>query len=460
MEAADSDDDDEVTNLLNDTKQPDTMNAMEIISDKKSDENITFSSPEQHESSSFDIFFNICKCFAGAASFELPWAISQAGSIGGGVSLLILAWLTSYTLTWLAECGHYHPSILKPTYPEIARYAFGNIGFYIAWFGILAMTIGVCGSYLVFIGTEISIMTQHKYPYLTQSVCTLITTSLIVIMSWFRSYKLLVPTSKLGLLALLFALVVIVYHSNSVMPDSWNQVASNTEYFNFNGYPLFIGNAAFLYLIHSVVLPIEQSMSNRLRYAVNNGYKIALNRAIIIVTVLNLLFGEFVYLAFGDNRICGNCIDNLNNGWLKSLVRILLCLDLFFTYALFLFPMTESIEQTIFNVNNFGQWKTEVQRNILRTIIVFATCVIALLVPSFEKLTGLTGAFGNNVLGLILPPIIYFRLCRLRNVSVSRQHKLIGYFISLFGVFMLFVSTYFFIDSIIASSSSTSNVCI
>jgi hypothetical protein len=28
----------------------------------------------------------------------------------------------------------------------------------------------------------------------------------------------------------------------------------------YRSYPLFLGNAAFLYLIHSVVLPTEQSM--------------------------------------------------------------------------------------------------------------------------------------------------------------------------------------------------------
>eukprot|EP01084_Bolivina_argentea_P125518 222385_1 len=438
---------DEVAKLLNNQHAQQITKTTNL---KKSNNSITST---QNESSSFDIFFNICKCFAGAASFELPWAISQAGFIGGGISLIFLAWLTSYTLTWLAECGHFHPSKVKPSYPEIAKFAFGNNGFYIAWFGIFTMTIGVCGSYLVFIGTELSIMFHNEYPYLTQSMCTLITACLIVPLSWLRSYKVLVPYSKMGLLALLFALFVIVYHSYSAMPNSLDEISSQIVYFNFETYPLFIGNAAFLYLIHSVILPIEQGMSNRLRHTINDGYKIALKRAIIIVTVLNVCFSQFVYLSIGGNNICGNCIDNLLDGYLKSFVRILLCVDLFFTYALILLPMTASIEQVIFKKNNFGQFKIEMQRNILRTFLVFMTCIIALVVPSFEKLTGLTGAFGNNVLGLILPPVMYIKLCSLRGKYISTSTKFIGYFISSFGVFMLFVCTYYFIDSIISSTA-------
>ena len=35
---------------------------------------------------------------------------------------------------------------------------------------------------------------------------------------------------------------------------------------------------------------------------------------------------------------------------------------------------------------------------------------VAFMVPDFSLLTGLTGAFGNNILGLILPPLFYWRL--------------------------------------------------
>ena len=39
-----------------------------------------------------------------------------------------------------------------------------------------------------------------------------------------------------------------------------------------------------------------------------------------------------------------------------------------------------------------------------------AVAGVATLVPSFSLLTGLTGAFGNNILGLVLPPAFYWRL--------------------------------------------------
>eukprot|EP01083_Nonionella_stella_P303974 1054196_1 len=271
---------------------------------------------KHHGSSSFHVFFNICKCFAGAASFELPWAISQGGFLCSSISLILLAYLTSFTLVWLAECGHLHPTLSKPTYPQIAEYAFGKIGFIIAWFGILSMTIGVCGSYLVFIGNQMSIMVSANYAFFTQMNCTIITASLTMLISWFRSYRLLVPTSQAGLLALLFALICVVVNAANNMQNSTEQTQSKIVYVDFKNYPLFMGNAAFLYLIHSVVLPIEQGMKGRQHGRLAKGYKNALNKAIVIVTILNVLFAQFVYLAFGD-KICGNALDNLSEGWLK-----------------------------------------------------------------------------------------------------------------------------------------------
>ena len=415
------------------------------------------------ESGTFHTLSNICKCFAGAASFELPWAFKQAGAVLAGISLILLAIMTNYTLKWLAMCGHYHPRIVKPTYPEIAQHAFGKIGFIIAWFGILAMTIGVCGSYLVFIGSEMSKLLKGAFPNdnfvintFTSSVCTLLTAIPIIFLSWMRSYRFLVPTSQLGLVALIFALIVTMYDAGSEF--NTNTIKNEIRIYDIKHFPLFLGNAAFLYLISSVILPVEQGMRKRPRYRVTHGYIVALNWAMVIVTVLNIIFAEFSYLSFGNN-VCGNVIDNLDHGWLKSIVAILLCIDLFFTYALFLFPISESLEKTIFDENKFGQRKIEIERNIIRGILVFSTCGIALLVPNFQQLTGLTGAFGNNVLGLILPPLMYFKLTS-QNGPWKRTHsigtKIFGYSISIFGIIMLFVCVAFFVEAIINTSNSSS----
>jgi hypothetical protein len=65
----------------------------------------------------------------------------------------------------------------------------------------------------------------------------------------------------------------------------------------------------------------------------------------------------------------------------------------------------------VLNKKLFGRsWLEEMKRNVIRAVLVGVTAAIALAIPFFSLLTGLSGVFGNNLLGVILPPIIYVRL--------------------------------------------------
>ncbi|KAL6059600.1 Transmembrane amino acid transporter protein [Balamuthia mandrillaris] len=385
--------------------------------------------PKTPTTGSFLTFFNITKCFVGAASFELPWAFKEAGLLGGTIGLLVLALFSYYTLIILAKCGHFTATIFSSkthlslavggktttdghnsaavvgttriTYPDIGRTCFGRIGAFFAWFGIVAMTVGVCGSYLVFMGSALKHMLSQYSPFFHTTVaCTALVLPLVIGLSWLRSMRLLAPTSMLGIMALIFSLVVTIVdgarnESLSVEEDDLVHVGT---------YPLFLGNAAFLYLIHSVVLPTEQSMKDRSKY------KLCLLASIIFVTVLNLGF-SIICLMFWKEHTAQNIIDNLSHGVVTTLVRIFLSIDLLFTFALFLFPVSEALEHNFFNPSLFGKsWKEEMKRNALRVLLVVATAGVALSIPFFSLLTGLSGVFGNNMLGFLLPTLLYIFL--------------------------------------------------
>ena len=109
---------------------------------------------------------------------------------------------------------------------------------------------------------------------------------------------------------------------------------------HIESYPLFFGNAAFLFCIHSVVIPIEQSMQNPSRFS------LVANISVIFVTILNLFFAVICYMLLG---YCtqGNVIVNLPEGWLPIVVQLLLCLDILFTYTIFMIPLAEMIENLL-----------------------------------------------------------------------------------------------------------------
>jgi amino acid permease len=131
------------------------------------------------------------------------------------------------------------------------------------------MTVGVCGSYLVFIGSSLSYLLQRYDHRLTTTICTMMILPPIILLSWARSYKLLAPTAALGVTALIFSVSASLYdaaRTETLSPLSGDDM--KIHYFKLDTFPLFIGNAAFLYLIHSVILPTQQSMKNPNQYGI------------------------------------------------------------------------------------------------------------------------------------------------------------------------------------------------
>ena len=90
----------------------------------------------------FSTWINITKGFVGAASFELPYAFKQGGVGGTIVGVITLAVLSSFSLQLYGRCSELCPrSQHAPcTVYLLGRQAFGSVGAFVAWFGLVAMT--------------------------------------------------------------------------------------------------------------------------------------------------------------------------------------------------------------------------------------------------------------------------------------------------------------------------------
>jgi len=198
---------------------------------------------------------------------------------------------------------------------------------------------------------------------------------------------------------------------------------------HIESYPLFFGNAAFLFCIHSVVIPIEQSMSNP------SLFKRVANISVIFVTILNLLFAAICYMVLG---YCtqGNVIANLPAGWIPILVQLLLCLDILFTYTIFMIPLAEMVEGLLGILPGkdssyivfFAKYGTT------RSVLVIITVCFALLVPDFNLITNLVGGFSNNLVAIILPPLFYILLRRQKPAPIRTWEYLLNGTVVIVGV--------------------------
>ena len=95
-------------------------------------------------------------------------------------------------------------------------------------------------------------------------------------------------------------------------------------------------------------------------------------------------------------------------GAVSLAVKIFMAINQTLTVPLFLIPMSEAFERRLLAADAFGTPAGERKRSAGRLVLALASAGMALLVPSFGILTGLTGAFGNNLLAFVSAPVLYF----------------------------------------------------
>ena len=94
----------------------------------------------------------------------------------------------------------------------------------------------------------------------------------------------------------------------------------SVSYYEWKTLPQFFGAAAFLFCVHTMVVPLESSMSRP------GNMQYVIDAAALIVVVVNLPFAIYAYLLFG-NAVRGYCFENLT-GLFPDIVRLTLALSL------------------------------------------------------------------------------------------------------------------------------------
>ena len=124
--------------------------------------------------------------------------------------------------------------------------------------------------------------------------------------------------------------------------------------------------------------------------------------------------------------------------------------DLLFTMPMVMAAGREIVEQS-FMATEFGEAHENLTRNASRCLMTLAVFVVAYAVPQFSVVVPLVGGLVNALLGLILPPLLWARYVAKEPVLVGNASavcvgglRLLSYYaITIFGVLLLFSSTYF-----------------
>ncbi|GMF29120.1 unnamed protein product [Phytophthora lilii] len=147
--------------------------------------------------------------------------------------------------------------------------------------------------------------------------------------------------------------------------------------------PFFFGVASYCFEGVGMVLPLENSMQNK------RNFTPILVCTVVIITTLYSTFGICGYLAFGNETDAVITLNFEGSGGLVTLVKVFLCLGLFFTYPVMLFPVFEVLQPMLSCGNKLESPQTNQKKGVLlRAGIVLFTAVVA---------AGIPGTVGCNI---------------------------------------------------------------
>ncbi|ELR24157.1 Transmembrane amino acid transporter protein [Acanthamoeba castellanii str. Neff] len=391
---------------------------------------------------------SIIKAVVGAGSFALPWAFLQAGLFGGMIGILVLAILSCYTIRMLIQCKRelVGKSDRYVTYVDIAREVYGRVVAWTLYAAIVITSIGACSAYLVF--WYYSSRPSACHPLFTEPVpCpfsgnmlesvsrgklesmywVFILAGPLILFTWIRSFRYLAFTSIIGDIALVLAMITMFvegFKEESVE----NPFGGEYPPIQYLSYPKFFGAAAFLFCVHMLMVPIEQSMHTPKNFGK------AVYGSFLVVTVLNLVFAAIGYEAFDYKYMLYKgatkdiIINNLPDNVFVDVARVALVFDLFFTFIVVIVPARDIIETSLLTPNQ--RWNT-IKRYAIRTVMVGICVGIGVGVKQFSDLIGLVSGLSLSFMAFVLPPMLHMRLfwARLDWVLIG-----VDIFLILFGI--------------------------
>lgn len=368
---------------------------------------------DEQETTSCETLIHLIKGNIGTGLLAMPDALKNSGLYTGTFILPIIATLCIHCMHILVRCAHElkeRVGVSGLDYAEVGEYAFKTGPAPLRPLAPVARTtlnvfltvtqLGFCCVYVVFIAANLKQVVDCQLPDYRIDIhgYMLIILVPLLLLSMIKSLKVLAPFSLISNVFLGLGLAITFHYLLQDIPSSYDR----PEFTSFKQLPLFFGTAIYAFEGIGVVLPLERKMSVPEDFRGWNG---VLNTAMILVTCGYIGVGFFGYLKYGD-AVLGSITLNLPpSDNLAQMVKILMSLAIYFTYALMLYVPAEIMWPHIKN-----RFHTARSRRIgeyaFRAFLVTVTFIFAAVIPHIGLFISLIGAMSSSTLALIFPPIL------------------------------------------------------
>ncbi|KAJ7543912.1 hypothetical protein O6H91_09G058100 [Diphasiastrum complanatum] len=195
-----------------------------------------------------------------------------------------------------------------------------------------------------------------------------------------------------------------------------------------------IGNIAFAYSFAALLIEIQDTLKNP--PPENKTMKKVSLIGVSTTTFFYTAIGCFGYAAFGNNAP-GDLLTGFgfyNPYWLVDFANACIVLHLIGAYQVFCQPLFALIENRtskrwsnsklihdshVMHVPFYGPLSVNLFRLIMRTVFVSATTLVALLLPFFNDIVGLIGAYGFWPLTVYFPIAMYISQHKVRSWTIK-----------------------------------------
>ena len=186
---------------------------------------------------------SLAKAIMGAGSFALPWAFGNMGYVAGPIFMTILMVLAVYSLKLLVKCSRTSAGY---SYVDVARSTFGPAGARLCYVASCSASIGVCGSYLVFIAANLQSLVDVFD--VSQNAWILAVLPIAVALSSVRDMKRFAFVSLLGDISVVLGMAVVLIYGFIYESHAFGHgcVAMG----RVEAMPLAFGTIGYLFLVH------------------------------------------------------------------------------------------------------------------------------------------------------------------------------------------------------------------
>ena len=296
-------------------------------------------SHHHHESlTTVQATISIVKAIAGAGIFALPYAFIQSGLVAGVVAIILLALLSAQTIHTLVHIKHTLHADTQTSYIQLAQSTLPAPLAAAVALCIFTCSMGVSIAYIDFLHC---LLAQLLAPYLLPMFVPFIIAPLfplILTLTLTRSNRLISFTALIGDASILVGTVAVIIagFSNTTAvtvnsADIWSLKPT---------FPFFLSTAAFLFCVHFFVISFESHTRSKGNFAA------AVNWSFVITVIAHIVFGVIGVFCFGSG-VSSIVLQDVQGGGIVVAVKVLLCVDMMFSYAIVFTPAREVVENLL-----------------------------------------------------------------------------------------------------------------